>query len=268
MIIPQWPAPDNVKAWVTEREVSSISERQELFGQSLPPYDSFNLGDHVDDLPSHVSANRQQLVDYALGCDEIRWLQQTHGIHCPDANLIVDATQADATFTKTHALACAVMTADCLPVLFCDLQGSQVAAAHAGWRGLAGGILENTLKTFTDNNIPLNQVIAWSGPAISQTAFEVGPDVKQAFNRFNDGKTWSDEKCFIKGSGDRLQADIYRLARIQLEHLGVGGVYGSGTEGINYCTATDTNEEGEPRFFSYRRQSITGRQASLIWLAD
>jgi YfiH family protein len=245
-----------------------MPERQHRFGQSLPPYSSFNLGDHVYDLPSRVSANRQQLVDYAQGCNEIRWLQQVHGIHCPDANLIANATQADATFTRTPALACAVMTADCLPVLFCDLQGRQIAAAHAGWRGLASGVLEHTLKTFTDNSIPLNQVIAWLGPAISQAAFEVGPDVKQAFISFNDGEAWADEGCFIAGSGDRLQADIYRLARLQLEHLGVSGVYGSGAEGIHYCTESDTNEEGESRFFSYRRQAITGRQASLIWLLE
>jgi YfiH family protein len=266
MIIPQWPAPDNVKALVTEREVLSTSQHQNGLGQSLPPYNSFNLGDHVNDLPRHVSVNRQQLVEHAQGCDDIRWLQQVHGIHCPDANLIANVTEADATFTRTPALACAVMTADCLPVLFCDLQGRQVAAAHAGWRGLANGVLENTLQTFTQNGIALNQIIAWLGPAISQPAFEVGPDVKKAFGHFNDGQVWADEACFVAGAEDRLQADLYRLARLQLEHLGIKGVYGAGTEDVHYCTATDTDAEGEPRFFSYRRQAITGRQASLIWL--
>ena len=267
MIIPQWPAPQNVKALVTEREVFS-PEHSARLGQSLPPYESFNLGDHVNDLPRHVSANRQQLVDNAQGCDEIRWLQQVHGIDCLDASLIENGAAVDAAFTRTPALACAVMTADCLPVLFCDLQGRQVAAAHAGWRGLANGILENALKTFSDNGIPLNQIIAWLGPAISQSAFEVGPDVKHAFARFTDGKTWADEMCFIAGSGDRLQADIYRLARLQLEHLGVGGVYGSGGEAENYCTASDITAEGDARFFSYRRQAITGRQASLLWMVE
>ena len=267
MIIPQWPAPDNVKAWATEREVSSVLENQHLLGQSLPPYNTFNLGDHVGDLPLHIASNRQQLVDHAQGCDEVRWLHQIHGIDCPDAHFIVNATQADATFTQTPALACAVMTADCLPVLFCDLQGRQVAAAHAGWRGLASGVLANTLKTFIVNDIAANQVIAWLGPAISQTAFEVGPDVKQAFSRFENGHPWADEACFIAGKEDRLQADIYRLAKLQLEYLGVAGIYGAGTEGINYCTASDINAAGEHRFFSYRRQAITGRQASLIWLS-
>jgi len=270
MIIPQWPAPDNVKALATEREVSSVPEQLNLdcLGHSLSPYHSFNLGDHVDDLPSHVAINRQQLVDYAQGCDEIRWLQQVHGIDCPDANLIANATQADATFTQTTGLACAIMTADCLPVLFCDLQGRQVAAAHAGWRGLANGVLAKTLKTFTDSGIALNQVIAWLGPAISQAAFEVGPDVKHAFRHFDNGAIWADEGCFIAGSEDRLHADLYRLARLQLEHLGVSGIYGAETEAINYCTASDTNEDGESRFFSYRRQAITGRQASLLWLVE
>jgi YfiH family protein len=264
MIIPQWPAPDNVKALATEREACAASEPSpsRRLGKSLPPYDAFNLGDHVDDLPSRVASNRQQLLDYTQGCNEIRWLQQIHGTECPDANLISDATQADATYTQTPALACAVMTADCLPVLFCDLQGYQVAAAHAGWRGLANGVLENTLKTFTNNGIAANQVIAWLGPAISQAAFEVGPDVKKAFSHFEDGHAWADKACFITGKGDRLQADLYRLARLQLEHFGVA-VYGD----ESYCTFSTLAEEGA-RFFSYRRQPVTGRQASLIWLLE
>jgi YfiH family protein len=266
MIIPQWPAPDNVKALATEREGCAASESSpsKHLGKSLSPYNSFNLGDHVNDLPSHVASNRQQLVDYAQGCDEIRWLQQIHGTECPNANLIPDAAQADAAFSRTPTLACAVMTADCLPVLFCDLQGRQVAAAHAGWRGLASGVLVNTLKTFSNHGIAANQVIAWLGPAISQAAFEVGPEVKQAFRCFENGHTWADEACFIDGKGDRLQADLYRLARLQLEHLGVG-VYGD----KSHCTFSSVAEEaGEARFFSYRRQSVTGRQASLIWLLE
>lgn len=257
MIIPQWPAPDNVKALATEREISPSNKQ----GVSLPPYQSFNLGDHVNDLPNHVRANRQQLLEQSTGCDEIRWLQQVHGIDCPDANLITDGIKADATFTQTPALACAVMTADCLPVLFCDLQGRQVAAAHAGWRGLAQGVLDNTLKSFTANGIAKNQVIAWLGPAISQAAFEVGPDVAQAFAQFEDGSAWADDACFIAGQGNRLQADLYRLARLQLEHLGVAGVYGE-----VFCTFSAVDSNDEARFFSYRREAITGRQASLIWL--
>lgn len=261
MIIPQWPAPDNVKALATEREINNPSFQ----GVSLPPYHSFNLGDHVADLPSHVVNNRQQLLELSSGCHEIRWLQQVHGTECPAANLIANGQVADASFSQNQGLACAVMTADCLPVLFCDLQGRQVAAAHAGWKGLAQGVLNNTLKTFTDNGIPVNQVIAWLGPAISQVAFEVGPEVKLAFKTFGSGRMWADEQCFIQGANDRWQANIYRLAKLQLEHLGVTGVYGAGQE-RDYCTYSDLAKNGESRFFSYRRQSITGRQASMIWL--
>jgi len=261
MIIPQWPAPDNVKALATERELQLSS----LTGISLPPYSRLNLGDHVSDNPAHVVANRQQLLDYASGCNDIRWLQQIHGIECPDANAIGNGHAADASFTQTSGLACAVMTADCLPVLFCDLQGRQVAAAHAGWKGLAQGVLPATLANFSDNDIPLNQVIAWLGPAISPTAFEVGPEVKQAFLQFDNGESWSDEECFIASKTDRLSANIYRLARLQLEQLGLRGIYGA-EQTEDYCTYSDMDEKGEARFFSYRRQAITGRQASMIWL--
>lgn len=261
MIIPQWPAPDNVKALATGRENHNSS----LQGASLAPYDSFNLGDHVDDRPSHVAANRQQLLVQSSGCDEIRWLQQVHGIECPNAELISNGQSADASFSQKQGLACAIMTADCLPVLFCDLEGRQVAAAHAGWRGLAQGVLCNTLKTFTDNGIPANQVIAWLGPAISQTAFQVGPEVKLAFEFFESGEKWADNSCFVEGDTDRLQGDIYRLAILQLEQLGINGVFGAGKE-ERFCTFSDLGGEGEARFFSYRRQNMTGRQASMIWL--
>jgi YfiH family protein len=263
MIVPQWPAPDNVKALATERENQSSSFQ----GVSLSPYSSFNLGDHVDDLPSRVSSNRQQLLASASGCDEIRWLQQIHGIKCPDAGVISNGQAADASFTQKQGLACAVMTADCLPVLFCDLEGRHVAAAHAGWKGLSQGILTSTLKTFTDNDIPVNQVIAWLGPAISQSQFEVGPEVRLAFGTFESGIQWADDECFMPGTNDRLQANIYRLAQLQLEYLGIGGVYGANQEN-DFCTYADLDDKGETRFFSYRRQNITGRQASMIWLSN
>jgi len=264
VIIPQWPAPDNIKALATGCELSSPANRsQGLKGISLPPYQSFNLGDHVNDDPLNVALNRQQLLSQAQGCEDIRWLQQIHGTDCLEASIIANGHQADASYSDKIGQACAVMTADCLPVLFCDLQGSQVAAAHAGWRGLAQGVLANTLKTFTDNGIPLDQVIAWLGPAISQPAFEVGPEVKCAFSTHADGMPWADAKCFVAGDNDRWQADLYRLARLQLKKLGVKGIYG-GEE--HFCTYSNTDENGEFRFFSYRRQPITGRQASLIWL--
>ena len=256
MIIPQWPAPKNVKALATEREFAA-----EL-GQSLAPFDSFNLADHVDDLPSDVKANRQQLVEHAQGCDQIRWLQQVHGTECTDAHLIEDQTKADASFSRQQGLACAVMTADCLPVLFCDLQGRQVAAAHAGWKGLAAGVLASTLSRFRDNGIAAYEVIAWLGPAISQAAFEVGPEVQSAFSPFNDGSSWVDDTCFSQGKNDRLHANLYGLAKRQLEYLGIVGVYGDS----ELCTYSSQDKNHRHRFFSYRRQAKTGRQASLIWL--
>jgi len=263
VIIPQWPAPDNVKALATGCELPSSSHSREgLKGVSLPPYQSFNLGDHVNDDPLNVAVNRQQLLSEAQGCEDIRWLQQVHGTDCLEANSIDNGHQADASYSDVVGQACAVMTADCLPVLFCDLQGSQVAAAHAGWRGLAEGVLINTLQTFTDKDIPLDQVIAWLGPAISQSAFEVGPEVKRAFSTHADGMPWADGGCFVVGGKDRWQADLYRLAKLQLEKLGVNGIYGE----ENFCTYSNADENNEFRFFSYRRQSTTGRQASLIWL--
>lgn len=266
MIHPVWPAPDNVKALSTVRNVPE--------GQSQSPYDLFNLGDHVGDAVSDVAANRQQLTAFAKGCHEIRWLNQIHDTDCVDAYHILNGHSADASFTREHALACSVMTADCLPVLFCDLEGQQVAAAHAGWRGLSAGVLANTLRTFLSNGIAANRVIAWLGPAIAQPAFEVGPEVRDAFSQFSNSwptkhkamTQWADEPCFVTTHGDRLHADLYRLARLQLEYLGVAGVYGAADEqGASWCTYSDVDAQGEALFYSYRRQPQTGRQASLIW---
>lgn len=251
MIIPQWPAPKNVHSLATDRERSS------KLGMSLPPFSRLNLGDHVGDVPAHVHSNRQQLLSQLEKCDDVRWLQQIHGVECADASLISDGDKADASFTQKNNLACSVMTADCLPVLFCDLQGRQVAAAHAGWRGLAKGILRQTVTKFLDNDIPADQVIAWLGPAISQSAFEVGEEVQQAFLYDYKGNPWADESCFRAGEGDRLYANLYQLARLQLKSLGLSGVYGGDDRLCTYSSE---------RFFSYRRESITGRQASLIWL--
>lgn len=264
MIQPIWPAPDNVKALSTVRELPR--------GQSQSPYDSFNLGDHVGDDPKSVAVNRQQLMALTEGCDDIRWLNQIHGIDCVDANSISNGHPADASFTNENSLACSIMTADCLPVLFCDLQGRQVAAAHAGWRGLAEGVLTNTLKTFLNNGIAANQVIAWLGPAISQPAFEVGSEVREAFLHFpniekSNNHCWADDRCFISSENGRFKANLYRLARLQLEYLGISGVYGEGSVGgeKSWCTYSDEDAAGGPLFYSYRRESQTGRQASLIW---
>ena len=230
-----WPLPDNVK--------SVFSGRQG--GVSLPPYDSFNLGDHVGDDDHAVTQNRALLLDALNGAESIQWLSQVHGNCVVEAGDGSQVLTADAVTTIKAGVVCAVLTADCLPVLFCDNEGKRVAAAHAGWRGLADGILLNTLKCFDDPS----KVSAYLAPAIGPTAFEVGPEVRDAF-------AWAGDDCFTAGQGDRLYADIFKLARQQLNDAGIGSVHGGGV-----CTFF-----AQERFFSFRREGITGRQVSLIWL--
>lgn len=236
-LTPDWPVPANIKALVTSRQG----------GTSQPPFDNMNLGDHVGDSVHSVEANRQALLDSMPGCEQIRWLQQIHGTDCVDSVHIADNHQADASFSTTPGLACAIMTADCLPVIFCDKNGTRVAAAHAGWKGLANGVLLNTLAQFEDPQ----QVLIWLGPAIAKANFEVGPEVRTAFN-------WATDDCFTAGQGDRLYADLYELARQQLLKAGVarGQIYGGGL-----CTFADAE-----RFYSYRRETTTGRLATCIWI--
>lgn len=241
LIRANWDAPAQVHALTTTR----------LGGQSLAPYNGLNLGDHVNDLPEAVSANRQLLMQ-ATGLSRApQWLQQVHGIDLVEAQADGQVRTADACFTATPGQGCIVMTADCLPVLFTNAQGTKVAAAHAGWRGLAAGVLENTLKTFDSGD----RVLAWLGPAIGPLAFEVGAEVREAFveqhaaaeEAFRTSPTHPD---------DRFLADIYQLARIRLAAAGVTDVSGG-----EHCTFSDTEN-----FFSYRRDGVTGRMASLIWI--
>lgn len=239
-LLPDWPAPVNVRACVTTR----------LGGVSLPPYDSLNLADHVGDDPHAVAENRRLLKSGLALPDEPRWLRQVHGIAVPAADGIQsDCCEADASFTQVPGIVCAVLTADCLPVLFCDRDGTAVAAAHAGWRGLRAGILEQTAGKL---GIAGERLMAWLGPAIGPDAFEVGPEVREAFID-HDGRA---EQAFRPGEGDRWFADIYQLARQRLQQCGVTAVYGG-----DFCTYHDTG-----RFYSYRRDGVTGRMASLIWL--
>ncbi|WP_053143997.1 peptidoglycan editing factor PgeF [Pseudomonas sp. P97.38] len=235
-LIPDWPAPDRVKACVTTR----------AGGVSLAPFDSLNLGDHVEDDPAAVAQNRRRLTDrFAI---RPAWLRQVHGIDVVEADPSQVVT-ADASWTATPGIACAAMTADCLPVLFCDRAGTRVAAAHAGWRGLANGVLEATLDSL---QVPADQVLAWLGPAIGPQAFEVGPEVRDAFI----AQLPSAAQAFVPSHNvGKFLADIYALARLRLAARGVTAVYGGGL-----CTVTD------PRFFSYRRNPRTGRFASLVWL--
>lgn len=235
-LTPDWPAPASVRACVTTREG----------GVSEAPFDSLNLGDHVDDRPEAVAENRRRLTDHFS--IKPAWLQQVHGIAVALADPGLVAT-ADASWTATPGIACAAMTADCLPALFCNRAGTRVAAAHAGWRGLAAGVLEATLDTL---DVPAEDVLVWLGPAIGPKAFEVGPEVREVFiNQLPEAA----EAFVPSDNAGKFMADIYMLARLRLADRGVTAVYGGG-----FCTVTD------PRFFSYRRASRTGRFASLVWL--
>lgn len=241
LIRANWSAPAQIHALTTTR----------LGGVSSAPYNGLNLGDHVGDLPSDVAANRNQLVQ-ATGLKLApQWLQQVHGTEVVEALSDSQVRQADACFSATPGQACIVMTADCLPVLFTNRAGSRVAAAHAGWRGLAAGVLENTLKCFSPND----EILAWLGPAIGPLAFEVGAEVRQAFIAQNEA-TETAFKTSPTHPADRYLADIYQLARIRLEAAGVTEVSGG-----EHCTFSDTEN-----FFSYRRDGETGRMASLIWI--
>ena len=237
-LIPDWPAPARVRACVTTR----------AGGVSLAPFDSLNLGDHVDDDPLAVTENRRRLTEtFAV---RPAWLRQVHGVEVVEADPTLTA-EADGSWTSTPGIACTSMTADCLPALFCDRAGTRVAAAHAGWRGLAAGVLEATVDRL---DTPASEVLVWLGPAIGPGAFEVGAEVREAFIATHPETI---EAFVPSANAGRFMADIYALARLRLAARGITAVHGGG-----FCTVTD------PRFFSYRRSPRTGRFASLIWLKD
>lgn len=236
-----WPAPARVRTLITTRDG----------GVSLAPYASLNLGQHVGDDPAAVAENRARLR--ACLPAEPFWLNQVHGIGvqeaCADAPDV--PSDADAGFTRQPGVVCAVMTADCLPVLLTDRSGSVVAAAHAGWRGLCNGIIEATIARMA---VPASDILAWLGPAIGPDAFEVGPEVRAAFMAHDPTAA----SAFAAIPDGKYLADIYLLARQRLNACGVTEVHGG-----DACTVT-----GRERYFSYRRDGRTGRMASLIWLAD
>lgn len=240
MLIPQWPAPDNVRAVMTTR----------LGGVSEGAYGSFNLGTHVGDDPAAVAANRLALARQLPSppC----WLQQVHGSVVREADPgWPEPPEADASFSRSPGVVCIVQTADCLPVLLCSRDGKGVAAVHAGWRGLVAGVLEEAVVAM---RVPGNQVIAWLGPAIGPGAFEVGPEVRAAFMAV-DPQT---ALAFRSGENGQWWGDLYLLARQRLAAVGVVDVYGG-----DHCTFSE-----ESRFYSYRRDGATGRMAALVWTAD
>lgn len=240
-LYPEWPAPPSVRAAITTRS-GGVSGR---------PWDSLNLAEHVGDDPAHVAENRRRLRAALPLPAEPFWLHQVHGCDVADAaaGAAGGPCAADAAVADRPGAVCAVLTADCLPVLFCTRQGDWVAAAHAGWRGLAGGVLEVAVARAP---APAAEVLAWLGPAIGPGAFEVGPEVRAAFVAADRGAG----SCFRPSPAGRWLADLYGLARRRLDRCGVGWVGGGGL-----CTFTDRE-----RFFSFRRDGATGRMASLIWL--
>lgn len=239
LIYPDWPAPARVRAVSTTRRG----------GVSTARWASFNLGDHVGDDSGDVVRNRELLREAANLPASPQWLEQVHG--CQVLSEDAAACRADARFTSRRNQVCAVLTADCLPLLLCDHQGSAVAAVHAGWRGLAAGVIENTLDCFAT---PRSDIMAWLGPAIGPAAFEVGEEVKQAFVSCQAEA----EQAFLAAGGGKWLADIYLLARLRLNAAGVTSIHGGG-----FCTWSEPE-----RFFSYRRDGQTGRMASLIWLEE
>lgn len=234
-IKPKWPVPSHIHAYSTQR----------LGGVSEVPYDSFNLGMHVADNIQHVIKNRQILQEALELPNEPIWLKQVHGKivlpACPENR----EREADASIADMPDQVCVVMTADCLPVLLCDRHGKKVAAVHAGWRGLAKKIITATLQQM---QLPVHDVLAWLGPAIGPSVYQVGEEVRDSFPQ--------DKNAFVKVKQKQWLCDLYQLARNELHANGVTAIYGG-----DYCTYSHAEQ-----FFSYRRDGAnTGRMASLIW---
>ncbi len=240
-IVPNWPAPKNVHALQTKRNA----------GYSHAPYDSLNFGLHVKDNPIHVAQNRQLLNQYVPS--EPVWLNQVHGTQIVDAAQTHCVADADASFTTRNNVVCVTMTADCLPVLLCDMNGTVVSAVHAGWRGLCDGALEASIHAVCRAaNIESNQLMAWFGPAIGPNAFEVGDEVRAQFMAID-----AQAESAFKAHGQKYLCNIVQIATQRLNNCGVTQIYGG-----DLCTYTD-----KENFFSYRRDGVTGRMATLIWLA-
>lgn len=239
LLYPDWPAPPGVRAFVSTR----------LGGASRGTFASLNLGDHVGDDAVAVAANRRLLRSFLPG--EPLWLRQVHGVAVADAALSHEAPpEADAAVARDAGRVCVVLTADCLPVLFCDTAGRVVAVAHAGWRGLLGGVLERTVEAMV---VPPGEVLAWLGPAIGPAAFEVGGEVREAFVAEDPRATTAFHPGAMPG---KWWGDLPALARQRLERQGVVRIHGGGL-----CTFRDRE-----RFFSFRRDGVTGRLGSFIWL--
>lgn len=236
-ITPDWPAPPNVKALMTTRSG----------GVSAGPYASLNLGIRLGDDAASVASNtiivREHLPRFP------QWLMQEHGATVVAAHDLSDVPVADAAWTDRPGVVCAVLVADCLPVLLCDRAGTVVGIAHAGWRGLASGVIERTVEAMQR---PACELLAWLGPAIGPEAFEVGQDVYDAFVQRDAAAS----AAFRHRPGGKYLADLYALARQRLCATGIMAAYGGG-----FCTVTEAE-----RFYSFRRDKVTGRMAALVWM--
>ena len=243
IITPEWPAPRGVRGAFTLR----------TGGVSVAPYDSLNLGARIGDSPEAVAENRRRVREKLRLPAEPVWLEQVHGVEVVELGAVgvADARPptADASVARGAGQVCAIRVADCMPVLFAARDGSVVGAAHAGWRGLAGGVLEATIARL---GVPATELIAWMGPAIGPKHFEVGEDVRAAFTATDAGAALA----FAANARGRWQCDLYALARRRLSAIGVSGIYGGG-----WCTFAEAG-----RFFSYRRDGQCGRMAALIWI--
>jgi YfiH family protein len=249
-LTPDWPVPATVRALSTLR----------AGGASGPPFASLNLGSHVGDDATAVAENRCALRDAAALPAEPAWLEQVHGTHVLDldsealAGAASPTRPADAAVTRQPERVCAILTADCLPILFASAVGDRVGATHAGWRGLAAGVIEATVAAL---GTPPRQLLAWLGPAIGPRHFEVGAEVREEFlRRAGAGDTAAVNAAFVANARGRYMADLYALAGLRLRRLGVERIYAGGE-----CTYTD-----DARYYSHRRDGRTGRQATLIWL--
>ena len=236
---PDWPAPARVGAWVTER----------AGGASSGSYAALNLATHVGDAPERVAENRARLRAGVPLPSEPVWLEQVHGTNVLDLDRDA-AAPADGAVTSRAGVVCAVLTADCLPVILASRDGARVGVAHAGWRGLLNGVLPAAVRAL---RTPPEAIVAWLGPAIGAASYEVGADVRDAYLA-RDART---DEAFTPNERGRWQADLYALARGSLAGAGVGAVHGGG-----FCTYREAD-----RFFSHRREAPCGRFATLVWLA-
>jgi YfiH family protein len=241
LIVPDWPAPETVRAFTTTRQG----------GFSAGAYAELNLGDHVADDPAVVARNRQRLIQLAALPTEPCWLRQVHGVQGVKAGSAAEGAEADWSWSDTSKTICTVMTADCLPLLMCTIDGTLIAAVHAGWRGMCAGVIEQAVAGLMQRGADPQTLLVWLGPAIGAAAYEVDAVVYDAFVQHEPACG----RAFSSSVPGRWQFSLYAAAREILSKVGVTQIFGG-----DFCTWTDAH------FYSYRRQPGCGRQASLIWL--